>query len=77
MLRFTIRDLLLLMLIVGLGLGWALRERQQMAEVTLWKDRAEVLKALVEVGNTRVIWDQARVGIETERGVHFYQKPRK
>ncbi|HZL91303.1 MAG TPA: hypothetical protein VFB96_23250 [Pirellulaceae bacterium] len=71
MFKFTIRELLLLTLVVGMGLGWAIRERQLQAEMQrennkyvqtlsercLWKYRATRLRELASKEGWQVTWN--------------------
>ena len=55
MVKFTIRDLLLLTVIVAMGVAWALRERQHRAER---RDLRSELKTAV--ATTWVMWQEYR-----------------
>jgi hypothetical protein len=66
MFRFTIRELLLLTVVVALSLGWGLRERQLRSELEraqAYRGRAWALEhAAVEEG-WRIEWDWHRKGV--------------
>ena len=69
MFKFTIRELLLLTLIVGLGLGWALRERHWRAEVDRarqWRTRAGALEVALRMDGWKVSWDLKAKQVHTE-----------
>jgi hypothetical protein len=57
MFRFTIRDLLWLMVVVGLALGWWGDHIKESVERRRWKDRAEDLKILAEMNGHEVEFD--------------------
>lgn len=46
--RFSIRDLLWLTLVVGLGLGWGMREHLALSSADEWRRTAEALKTILE-----------------------------
>ena len=59
MFRFTIRELLLLTVIVALGVGWWLRERQFKSEVAKaleWRTRAGALERILKEAGWDVEW---------------------
>ena len=53
MFRFSIRELMLVMLVVGLGLGWWI-DRSNNAR---WRTRAGALEYFVREKGYRVMWD--------------------
>ena len=61
MFRFTIRELLLLTLVVGLALGWGLRERQlgpDVKESKEWQARARALEYVLESNGLTIAWSR-------------------
>ena len=68
MFKFTIRELLLLTLVVALGVAWGLREWQLSSN--LWMVRAGLLKGIVEDYDFKVTWDGMGVKVKTPRGTH-------
>jgi hypothetical protein len=69
MFRFTIRDVLWLTVVVGLGFGWLLSEvsRQRALENSQrWKDRATMLETTYEKNLQRM---NARLANEADRRV--------
>src|SRR5207248_18051 len=58
--RFSIRDLLWLTLVVAMGLGWFVRERQLLAEksvsIRLWRGRTGALERALETDGWRLTW---------------------
>jgi hypothetical protein len=68
MFRFTIRELLLLTVIVALGIGWALRERQLTVELKSaeeWRGRAGALEDLLREEGWDVAWSFATGEVTT------------
>jgi hypothetical protein len=70
MFRFSIRELLLLTLIVAIGVGWTLRERQLKAQVAaqtamndVWERRAEAMVGGLESCGCKVAWDDRRIKV--------------
>jgi len=56
MLRFTIRDVLWLTLLVALALGWALDHWRLGTMINLWQWRALTLAQYLEDGGAPVLW---------------------
>ena len=56
MFRFTIRDVLWLMMVVGLGAGWFLNRRQLLIDGELWKSRANMAKQSLETVGYETEW---------------------
>ena len=57
--KFTIRDLFLVTLIVALGLGWWVRERQlasELARLRLWRTAAGALEHVLKNDGAEVKW---------------------
>ena len=76
MFRFTIRELLLLTLVVGLVAGLIVRERQtrdKLAEAARWKQGAEALEQAMTEVNWKVEWQRGAVWIERpgEEGAYY------
>lgn len=60
MFKFTIRELLLLTLVVALGVGWWVRERQLQAEVAKserWRDAVGVLESIMLGNGWTIAWE--------------------
>ncbi|HEY2415743.1 MAG TPA: hypothetical protein VGI40_26120 [Pirellulaceae bacterium] len=55
MFRFTIRDLLWLMVVVGLAVGW-LADRQ-LSNARQWRSRAESLATICRNYGFTIVWD--------------------
>ncbi len=73
--KFSIRDLLLVTLIVALAVGWCLREMQVRAELALvnrWRSAAGALEYLFESDGWDVEWerDLSQVRVSRPAGVH-------
>ena len=61
MLRFSIRELLLLTLVIALIAGWWIDRRGLLARVAegeLWKVRAEAIQQVAPDADCRVSWDE-------------------
>src|SRR5262245_45009716 len=56
MFRFSIRELMLVTLIVGLGLGWGMREYQLRRSESLWRMRAGGLERIFDSFGYDVAW---------------------
>ena len=64
MFRFTIRELLLVTLVVAMGIAWGLRENQLRAEAERalqWRSRAAALEHVLVSLGWRVRWPALRV----------------
>jgi len=60
MFRFSIRDVLLVILIVGMALGWSLdRSRlvNRLAKAELWRGRAGALEDILRADDAVVTWN--------------------
>jgi hypothetical protein len=60
MFRFTIRELVLLTLVVAMGVGWCLREEQlqtKLREAIAWRRRAGALEAMMKNNGWKITWD--------------------
>ena len=77
MFRFTIRELLLLTVIVGLAVAWGLRERQLNADLETrtqerqrWQRRCEGIKRALAIVGGNASWNDhsVRVVTKTENG---------
>ena len=76
MFRFTIRELLLLTMVVGLGAAWGLRERQlrsaleaQTKDGVLWKHRCEGMNQAIGMLGGKSEWDENSVSVDLGGGV--------
>src|SRR4051812_4004995 len=59
LMRFSIRDIALVTVIVALGLGWWERERQlasDLARCRLWRNAAGALEAILKEDGAEVKW---------------------
>jgi hypothetical protein len=74
--KFSIRDLLLVTVIVALVLGWGLREWQLRAKVSRWRNAAGALEYLVEDDWDVVEWenDLSQVRVSRRPGAHSSQQ---
>lgn len=64
--RFSIRDLLLLTVIVALAVGWWVDHRKQVKESESnekWRNRAGALEELLESQKWRVSWGESDVSV--------------
>jgi hypothetical protein len=72
MLRFTIRDVLWLTVVVALGVGWWISHRQQTRyaedQLLLWKTRANAAADVLTGEGWSVEWDEARATFEHSSG---------
>jgi hypothetical protein len=82
-LRFTIRDLLWLTLVVAVAMGWLVRERgwlireQQLqiavdrahSDVSVWRQAAGGLEDAVEMDGWTVMWDFAGARVDIGKNV--------
>ena len=55
--KFSIRDLLLVTMIVALAMGWSLREWELRAKANRWKNAAGTLEYLVENDDWNIEWE--------------------
>jgi hypothetical protein len=69
MFRFTIRELFMLTLVVALGIGWGLRDRQLQVETKGWKTKANALAGAIESRGSTVIWGEEQVSIMDSTGL--------
>ena len=83
--RFTIRDLLWLTLVVAMALGWLVRERQLRVEgarfqaeasrerdrATKWRGAAGALERLLSEEGWKVKWDLPASYVTAEKEVEF------
>jgi hypothetical protein len=63
--RFAIRDLLWLMVVVALGVGWTRREwefRRELALANAWRVRAGALEYFLSTRDWQVTWDRGGGG---------------
>lgn len=67
MFKFTIRDLFLVTVIVGLGLGWFLRERHLAAKMAATAGQANVLEYLLTQERLTVAWNEDRTIVTVYR----------
>ena len=58
MYRFTIRDVLWLTVVVGLGAAWGLRERHLSSEVRNWRLKTGALEQVCDVLGYGVQWER-------------------
>ena len=65
MFKFTIRELLWLTVVVALGLGWAIRERQ----IDHWQKKTEALELAVEADGITVDWGEKAVVVRSKNGL--------
>ena len=65
MFRFTIRDLLWLTVVVALGVGWWLRERDFKAHSTSLRAQTNVLEYVLETEGVTVKWNDDRTIVTT------------
>jgi hypothetical protein len=56
MFRFSIRELMLVTLVVALGVGWWLDRRNDAGNNALWRARAGTLEELLKGKGYRVSW---------------------
>jgi hypothetical protein len=68
MLKFTIRELLLLTVIVAMGAGWTFRERRLSAQASRWRLRAHALAD--ELANLCVVTKIGESAIEIEHATN-------
>lgn len=61
--KFSIRDLLLVTVIVALGVGWWVDRRRLANDKTLWREHSEIWKARAEDANGSL---ESRVGHNVE-----------
>jgi hypothetical protein len=62
MFRFTIRELVLLTVVVAMASGWALQYRQlrsEQARAKAWRQRAGALEHFLKTDGWRVTWEEA------------------
>ena len=71
MFKFTIRELMLLTLVVGMGIGWAIRARQYSTQLAakddeisardhlllVWENRSKVMVSCLKTCDCKVRWD--------------------
>jgi hypothetical protein len=57
--RFTIRDLLLVMVIVALAIGWWVDHRRLAPAAVLWESRASALAQHMENEGVKVTWTES------------------
>jgi hypothetical protein len=74
MLRFTIRDVLWLTIVMGLVVGWTIDHSKQQSrnyhfEMVRWMARAELLKQHVENNGATVSWRRSQLGDAEEVAV--------
>lgn len=81
MCRFSVRDLLWLTLVVAVGLGWLVRERQHQAKLDLareratkWRMAAGALEAALKDVDIRVRWG-FESGLMVQHGNDIYHAP--
>ena len=67
MFRFTIRDLLWLMVVVGLSLAWW-TARNELKNASVWKNRAGALEKVLADDDWIVKWDQGVVRLRKKDG---------
>jgi len=62
MFRFTIRELVLVTLVVAMGVGWWIHERQLRTErlrVVAWRQRAGALEHFLRADGWKVTWQES------------------
>jgi hypothetical protein len=68
MFRFTIRDVLWLTVVVGLGLGWLIDHQRQgrlnyEQDMQKWRSRAEEMRRFLESTGEVVRWNHSKDGV--------------
>jgi hypothetical protein len=72
MFRFSIRELMLVTLVVALAVGWCLRERRLRAAVNRWRSAAATLEYLVEHDDWDVEWERDLSQVRLSRPAGTY-----
>jgi hypothetical protein len=65
-LSFTLRDVFWLTLVVGMGVGWWVRERQTAATIQLSQRRARALERALEDDDWSIRWENDRLYISKQ-----------
>jgi hypothetical protein len=71
-LRFTIRDLLWLTVVVALAVGWSLNRKQLIAERERWQERAEHPSVVIQEHSSNP--EPTRSASQREREKEDYRK---
>ena len=66
--KFSIRDLLLVTVIVALAVAWWMDRNAQLKQANQWRGRAEDLARFVEANGIGVTWDRDGVGYSPRTG---------
>jgi hypothetical protein len=72
MFRFSIRELMLVMLVVAIGAGWAVDRKQLSEDAQAWQKRASLVERYLLEKGWKVWWGDNSVGIkDSEDGAMF------
>src|SRR5258707_6514053 len=73
MFRFSIRELMLVTLVVAMAIGWCLREWQLRAVAMRWRCAAGTLEHLVESDDWDVEWERDLSQVRVSRPAGSYR----